>query len=57
MNTIILKSNEAYRENKKTLKERIADYFEENLNTIVLGMYAASGRMPDIEMLRSMKIV
>lgn len=57
MSTITLKSSAAYRENKKTLRERIADYFAENLNTIVFGLYTASGRMPDAEMLRAMKIV
>ena len=57
MSTITLKNNAAYRENKKTLKERIADYFAENYSVIVLGMYAASGRIPDIEMLRAMKIM
>lgn len=57
MSTVTLKSSAAYRENKKTLKERIADYFAENYGVIVLGMYAASGRVPDIEMLRAMKIV
>ena len=38
MSTITLKSSAAYRENRKTLKEKIADYFAENLNTIVFGM-------------------
>jgi len=54
MSTITLKSSAAYRENRKTLKEKIADYFAENLNTIVFGMHAASARMSDVQMLRDM---
>lgn len=57
MSTITLKNNAVYNENKKTLKQRIADYFAKNQNAIILGMYSLSGTTPDMEMLREMKIV
>lgn len=59
MNTVSLRTNAAYKENesKKTLKQRIADYFEENWSTMAMGMYALSGRMPDVEFLRSINVL
>lgn len=57
MSTITFKNNTEYNENRKSLREKIADYFAKNHNGIVLGMYALSGTTPDAEMLREMNIV
>lgn len=57
MSTITFKNNTEYNENRKSLRERIADYFAKNHNGIVLGMYALSGTTPDAELLREMNIV
>lgn len=57
MSTIALKNKAANHKNRKTIIERIRDYFTENHNAIVLGIYAYSGTTPDVEMLREMKIV
>lgn len=54
MSTITLKNNAAYRESRMTLKERIEDYFAENLNAVALGLYAAAGKMSDVQILRDM---
>lgn len=58
MSTIALKNTSAGTDKcRKTLKERIADYYKENINMITIGMYTLSGRVPDIETLRTMNIM
>lgn len=55
MSTMTLKSNTAV--NKKvgnSLKDRIVEYYKQNWRMITLGAYAASGRVPDPEMLRTL---
>ncbi len=58
MSTMTLKSNAAASEKTtSTLKDRIANYFMENHKTFVLGLYVISGKMPSVEVLRSMKML
>ena len=58
MSAITLKNNAVmYKESKKTLKERIAEYFAENQKTIILGLYAISGTMTDAVTLRALDLI
>lgn len=58
MSTIALKNTTAgYDKCRKTLKERILDYYKENINIITIGLYTLSGRVPDIGMLRTMNML
>lgn len=57
MNTITLKSDMMVNNKKKnTLKSRIKNYFIENQAILTVGLYAASGRIPDPVMLRSLNM-
>lgn len=58
MSTITLKSKAVIKqEAKRRLKERIRNYYMENRNTITLGLYALSGKTPNLEMLRALQIL
>lgn len=58
MSTITLKSNTVMNQRtKNTIKDRIVNYLSENRNMIALGLYTISGRVPDIEVLRDMKVL
>lgn len=58
MSTITLNNHAAVRrQNKITLKERIKDYFIQNQAVITLGLFAVSGRTPDLQMLRDLKML
>lgn len=62
MSTITLKDNIVVsnkKENTKkenTLKSKIVNYLAENQAIIISGLYAASGRIPDAETLRSLNM-
>ena len=56
MSTITLGSNAVMnREARSILKNRIINYFLRNQNTIVLGLCAISGKVPDLELLHAIK--
>lgn len=58
MNTITLNNHAVVRrQSKMTLKERIKDYFIQNQAVITLGLCAVSGRTPDLQMLRDLKML
>lgn len=56
MSTVTLKNNAAVNKKENTIKSRIINYFVQNRNTITLGLYAISGKMPDLDALRAMKV-
>ena len=58
MSTMTLQ-NQAVR-TKKSLWERLENYFRDNMETVALGavgMYTLSGKMPDAEILRAMNLL
>ena len=57
MSTITLKNNAVVNKKENTIRSRIVNYFIQNRNMITLGLYAVSGKMPDLEALRAMKVL
>lgn len=58
MSVITLKNSIALNGRAKdSIKDRIRNYFCRNQNLIILGLYAVNGKMPNLRILRAMKMM
>lgn len=56
MSTITLKNNIVAKEQvKKTIKDRIKNYYVSNQESFYFGLCALSGRLPDFEVVRAFR--